>query len=89
MGIARWAFRVPVTVVIAWLHKSVKKRDIQQTAAVLLVPVLGVAGVVWEYLDAEQQKQEAQPEAAKGRVLFCCAPWRGPRQPVLRIGCWS
>ena len=43
-------------------------------AAVLLVTVLGVAGIVWKYLDAEQQKgiaegkeKEAQQEADKAK----------------------
>jgi formylglycine-generating enzyme required for sulfatase activity len=35
------------------------------TAAVLLATVLGVAGVVWKYLDAEQQKGRALQEAEK------------------------
>jgi formylglycine-generating enzyme required for sulfatase activity len=34
-------------------------------AAVLLVTVLGVAGIVWKYLDAEQQKDIALKEADK------------------------
>jgi formylglycine-generating enzyme required for sulfatase activity len=34
-------------------------------AAVLLVTVLGMAGIVWKYFDAEKQKQEAQRAAAK------------------------
>lgn len=44
-------------------------------AAVLLVPGLGVAGIVWKYFDAEQQKgiaqgkeQEAQQEADKAKA---------------------
>ena len=63
------------------------------TAAVLLMAVLGVAGVVWKYLDAEQQKriaqgkeQEAKTEAAKAErasdylvSIFELADANGPR----------
>jgi formylglycine-generating enzyme required for sulfatase activity len=37
------------------------------TAAVLLATALGVAGVVWKYLDAERQKSLALQEADKAR----------------------
>jgi formylglycine-generating enzyme required for sulfatase activity len=36
-------------------------------AAVLLVAALGLAGIVWKYLDAEQQKRVALQEADKAR----------------------
>jgi formylglycine-generating enzyme required for sulfatase activity len=36
-------------------------------AAVLLVGALGMAGIVWKYLDAEKQKQEAHKEAARAQ----------------------
>ncbi len=45
-------------------------------AALLLVTMLGVAGIVWKYLDAEQQKsiaqgkeQKARQEAAKAKAV--------------------
>jgi len=46
-------------------RKWVKRRP--TAAALLLVTVLGVAGIVWKYLDAEQQKSIALREADKAK----------------------
>jgi formylglycine-generating enzyme required for sulfatase activity/tRNA A-37 threonylcarbamoyl transferase component Bud32 len=55
---------------VKWARRSPAVAGL--TAAVLLVTVLGMAGIVWKYLDAEQQKgiaqgkeMEAQREAAR------------------------
>src|SRR5262249_9174916 len=47
--------------------KWVKRRPVLAglTAALLLVTVLGVAGIVWKYFEAEQQKNIALHEADK------------------------
>jgi formylglycine-generating enzyme required for sulfatase activity len=69
---------------VSRLERTVKwARRRPALAALLLVTVLGVAGIVWKYLDAEQQKdiaeaqrkdavaqkQEAQREAAKAKAV--------------------
>jgi formylglycine-generating enzyme required for sulfatase activity/tRNA A-37 threonylcarbamoyl transferase component Bud32 len=55
-------------------------------AALLLMTVLGVAGIVWKYLDAEQQKGIAQREADKAKkardflvTIFDVSDANGPR----------
>jgi formylglycine-generating enzyme required for sulfatase activity len=50
------------------LERTVKwARRRPALAALLLVTLLGVAGIVWKYADAEQQKHEAQKEADKAK----------------------
>jgi hypothetical protein len=52
------------------LERAVKwARRRPALAALLLVTVLGMAGIVWKYIDAEQQKRSAQREAAKAEAI--------------------
>ena len=78
--------------VVKWMRAGGRR-----LGGVLLVTVLGTAGVVWKYLDAEQQKgvavarEEAQHEAAKAKksatilsASFELSDASGPRGTVDR-----